>query len=221
MIKWSQILILNWNERVSVQDEILPHLFLIHIYNLAPYLTSKSDINSLCTCPPPSHPSGYFRFWLILHWQADDNPVSCLFTSALRSTLFFFFVLFYRLSGTVSVLPHFCVFGGYREAGVSDWCCVKMRKGAPWLNLTLLCDLCGISASGKVGKKEKLGIGWIKGPCKPKKKKKSSCREQDRHGHMEQGGPDSKADPHSSSVDLPPLRLHKSYFTPVFIHPDF
>lgn len=49
-----------------------------------------------------------------------------------------------------------------------------------------------------MGKKEKLGIGWIKGPCEPKKKKKSSRREQD--GHMEQGGPDSEAEPHSSSL---------------------
>lgn len=95
---------------------------------------------------------------------------------------------FHGLSGTVSALPHFCVFGGYGGAGVSDWCCVKMRKGAPWLNLTLLCDLCGISASGKLGKNETLGIGWIKGPGKPKKK--SSRRDQDKHGHMEQGGPD-------------------------------
>lgn len=71
-----------------------------------------------------------------------------------------------------------------------------MRKGAPWLNLTLLCDLCGISASGRggVGKgkeREKRGIGWIKGPCM---QKKSSRRDGDRQGHTEQGGPDREGE---------------------------
>lgn len=101
---------------------------------------------------------------------------------------------FHSRSSTVSTLPPFCsqrniacVFwcgcgGGGRwwrgRGGVPEWCCVKMRKGAPWLNLTLLCDLCGISASGRggVGKKEgererKDGDRMDKGALRCKKKK--------------------------------------------------
>lgn len=105
---------------------------------------------------------------------------SCLIPSHISPKIH---MSFHSPSGTVSTLPPFCsqkniaVYLVGTGVGVSHWCCVKMRKGAPWLNLTLLCDLCGISASGRggVGKRarEKMGIGWIKGPFKPKKKKKA------------------------------------------------
>lgn len=39
-----------------------------------------------------------------------------------------------------------------------------------------------------------MGSGWIKGPCKQKKKKKSSRRDGDRQGHEEQGGPDREGE---------------------------
>lgn len=33
-----------------------------------------------------------------------------------------------------------------------------------------------------MGKKEKLGIGWIKGPCEPKKKKKKAAHVETKTG---------------------------------------
>lgn len=69
--------------------------------------------------------------------------------------------------------------------------------------------------------REKMGIGWIKGPCE-REKKKSSRSDGDRQGHEEQGGPDREREQQCYyRVSLPPGCLLPPSTWRFFCPPDY